>query len=195
VCAAIAKSTGFWGNCGGLAWERTYRLNDKYTCPKDDSGTSTCASYEQLYCPYWGCERWATRLKGEVHTSHGTAILLQKREATPDCTHGACNPVNFVIFNLNETGQEVGKKFDILIHKKETDPGTSLHFQLIMLTHENSSYQVFHSFYEKIQSEVPISVTTKNLFLYFSRIFTDIWFCNCMRRKWPCARRQREELI
>jgi hypothetical protein len=34
-----------------------------------------------------------------------------------------------------------------------------------MITHESSSYQVFHSFYKEIQSEFPISVTTKNLFL------------------------------
>jgi hypothetical protein len=34
-----------------------------------------------------------------------------------------------------------------------------------MITHESSSYQIFHSFYEEIQSEIPISVTTKNLFL------------------------------
>jgi hypothetical protein len=95
---------------GGLAWERTYRLNDKYICPKHDSGTSNCAYYEQLYCPYWGCERWATWLKGEVHTSHGTAALLQKREGTPDCTLGDYNPVNFIIFIINETGWKVEKK-------------------------------------------------------------------------------------
>jgi hypothetical protein len=34
-----------------------------------------------------------------------------------------------------------------------------------MITHESSSYYVFHSFYKKIQSEFPISVKTKNLFL------------------------------
>jgi hypothetical protein len=40
-----------------------------------------------------------------------------------------------------------------------------LHFQFITITHESSSYQVFHSFYEEIQSEFPISVTTKSLLL------------------------------
>jgi hypothetical protein len=88
-----------------------------------------------------------------------------KRKATPDCTLGSCNPGHFTIFNLNKTGWEVGEKFDILIYKKETDPGTLLHFQLIMITHESSSYQVFLSFYEGIQSEFSIPVTTKNLFL------------------------------
>jgi hypothetical protein len=43
-------------------------------------------------------------LEQQVHTSHGTTALLQKGEATPDYTIGACNPVNFTIFNLNETG-------------------------------------------------------------------------------------------
>jgi hypothetical protein len=148
---------------GGLAWERTYRLNNKYVCLEDDSWTSSCIYYEQLYCPYWGCERWAIWLEGEVHTSHETAILLQKREATPDYTLGAYKPVNFTIFTLNETGWEVGKKFGILINGKGIDLSTLLHFQLI--THKSSSYQVFHSFYEEIQSELPISVKTKNLFL------------------------------
>jgi hypothetical protein len=88
--------------------------------PKRQQRASRCASYEQLYCLYWGCERWATWLKGEVHTSHGTAALLQKREATPDCTLGACNPIKFTIFNLNETGWEVGKKSDHEKKKKQT---------------------------------------------------------------------------
>jgi hypothetical protein len=72
------KPVGLRATVGGLVWERTYRLNDKYICPKGNSGTSGCASYEQLYCPYWGCERWAIWLKGKVHTSDGTAALLQK---------------------------------------------------------------------------------------------------------------------
>jgi hypothetical protein len=67
--------------------------------------------YEQLYCPYWGCERWATWLKGEVHTSCENAALYKKGEATPDYTLGLCNPVNFTIFILSETSWEVGKKF------------------------------------------------------------------------------------
>jgi hypothetical protein len=100
-------------------------------------------------------------LKGEAHISHGTAALSQKRVATSDCTAGACNPVNFTIFNFNETGWEIGKKFGTLIYGKGTDPGTLLHFQLIMITHESSSHQAFHSFYEEIQSEFPISVKAK----------------------------------
>jgi hypothetical protein len=118
----------------------------------------SCAYYKQLYCPYWSCERRATWLKGEVLTSHGTATLLQKEKASPDCTLGVCNPVNFTIFNLNETGWEARRKLGILINGERTNPGTLLHFQLIMITHERSSCQVFHSFYEEIQSEFLISV-------------------------------------
>jgi hypothetical protein len=126
----------------------------------------------KLYCPYWGCKRWATWLKREVHTSHGTASLLQKRKTTCECTLGVCDPVNFTIFNLNEIDWKVGKKFDILIYKKGINPGTLLHFQLIMITRESSSYQVFHSFNEGIQSEFPISVKTKILFLSLAESMT-----------------------
>jgi hypothetical protein len=92
-------------------------------------------------------------------------VLLQKREATPGCTLGTCNPVNFTIFNFNETGWEVGEKFGILIYGKGTVPSILLHVQLIMITPESSSYQVFHSFYEEIQSGFPILLKTKTLFL------------------------------
>jgi hypothetical protein len=94
-----------------------------------------------------------------------------KRKATPGYTLGACNPVNFTIFNLNETGWEVGKKFGILINGEGTDPSTLLHFQLSMIT-QSYSYQVFHFFYKEIQSEFPILVTTKHLFLSLAESIT-----------------------
>jgi hypothetical protein len=62
--------------------------------------------------------------------------------------------------------------FGILIYGKGTDPGTFLHFQLIMITHYIFLYQVFHSFYEEIQSEFPISIKTKNLFLSLAESIT-----------------------
>jgi hypothetical protein len=37
--------------------------------------------------------------------------------------------------------------------------------KLVTINHESSSYQVFHSFYEDIKNEFPISDKTKNLFL------------------------------
>jgi hypothetical protein len=52
-----------------------------------------------------------------------------------------------------------------MINGKGADPGTLLHFKIITIMHESSSYQVFHSFYEEMRSEFPMSINTKNLFL------------------------------
>jgi hypothetical protein len=41
-----------------------------------------------------------------------------------------------------------------------------------MITHESSLKQAFHSFYEEIQSEIPILFTTKNLFLSLAESLT-----------------------
>jgi hypothetical protein len=69
--------------------------------------------------------------------------------------------------------KRLGKEFGILIYGKEKCLGTLLHFQLIMITtRENSSYQVFHSFYKEIQSEFPISVKTENLLLSLDESIT-----------------------
>jgi hypothetical protein len=64
--------------------------------PKDDSGTSCCAYYEQLYYPYWGYKRWATWLEGEVHT-------LRKRKTTTDCTLGVCQTLFST--SMNQAGK------------------------------------------------------------------------------------------
>jgi hypothetical protein len=40
-----------------------------------------------------------------------------------------------------------------------------MHLKLVTVTHESSSYQVFHSFYEKMKNEFSISTKAKNLFL------------------------------
>jgi hypothetical protein len=53
----------------------------------------------------------------------------------------------------------------IKINRRRYDPGTFLHFKLITITHESSLYQVFHSFCEKMRSEFPIFIKTKNLVL------------------------------
>jgi hypothetical protein len=60
--------------------------------------------YEQLYCSYWGYKMWTTWLKGEALPLHGIAAPLLKRKTTPNYTLGAYNPVNFTVFNFNETG-------------------------------------------------------------------------------------------
>jgi hypothetical protein len=43
---------------------------------------------------------------------HMELPLFYKKGKQPLCTLGACNPVNFTIFNPNETVWEVGKEFD-----------------------------------------------------------------------------------
>jgi hypothetical protein len=129
-------------------------------------------SIKQLYCPYWDCKRWATWLKGKSIPHIELLVFYKKGKQPPIALLVPGNPANFTISNLNETGWKVEKKFDILINGERTDPGTLLYFQLIIITHENSSYQVFHSFYEEIQSEFPISLTTPNLFLSLSESIT-----------------------
>jgi hypothetical protein len=47
-----------------------------------------------------------------------------------------------------------------------------LHFRLITITPESSSYQAFHSFHEEIQSEFPILVKTQILFLSLAESIT-----------------------
>jgi hypothetical protein len=59
-----------------------------------------------------------------------------------------------------------------MINGKGLDPRTLLHLKLLTITHESSSYQVFHSFYEEMQSEFPFSVNTKNLFLSLAESIT-----------------------
>jgi hypothetical protein len=52
-----------------------------------------------------------------------------------------------------------------MINGRWFDPWILLHLELVTITHGCSSYQAFHSFYKRIQSEFPISVKTKNLVL------------------------------
>jgi hypothetical protein len=70
-----------------------------------------------------------------------------------------------MIFNVSEPSWETGRLTGILINGKGEDPGTLLHFRLITITHESFSYHIFHSFYEEMRNEFPISAKAKNLFL------------------------------
>jgi hypothetical protein len=83
--------------------------------------------------------------------------------ATPDYTLGTCNPINFNV--LKPLDWEQGRMVGIKINGRGCDSSTLQHFKLITITHESSSYQVFHSFYEEMRSEFPISIKTKNLVL------------------------------
>jgi hypothetical protein len=47
---------------------------------------------------------------------------------------------------------------------KGLDPGTLMHLKVVTITHEISSYQVFHSFYEEM-NRFSIPAKAKNLFL------------------------------
>jgi hypothetical protein len=77
----------------------------------------------------------------------------------PDCILGTCNPINFVIFKPLDWEQ--GCTVSVKINGSGYDPGVLLPFKLITITHESSSYQVFHSFYEEMWSEFPISSRPK----------------------------------
>jgi hypothetical protein len=91
------------------------------------------------------------------------SALLHKRTTTPDCTLGTCNPINFTL--LMTSNWEQGLTVSMKINREVHGSSTVLHFKLITITHESSSYQAFHSFYEEMWSEFPISTKTKNLFL------------------------------
>jgi hypothetical protein len=93
---------------------------------------------------------------------HGLPPFLQKGVETSNCSLGTFNPVKSTIFKPWDWEQ--GHKIGIMINGKDLDPRTLLHLTLVTVTHE-SSYQVFHSFYEEMQSEFPISVKTKNFLL------------------------------
>jgi hypothetical protein len=141
VCTVIAKNTVYQphsiGNtCGGLAWERTYKSNDKYICWGDNSWPCTGTSWN--YCPYWSCVSWASWQKAE------SSVLLQKGVAASNCSLGTCNPINFTI--LKPSDWEGGLNIGIMIDGKGLDPRTTLYLKLVTVTHESSSYQVFHSF-------------------------------------------------
>jgi hypothetical protein len=97
---------------GGASLGKDLRLNDKYICPKDNSGTYSCVYYKQLYCPCWVMKGGQLSLKGRS-IPHIQLPLFYKKGSNPDCTLAACSPVNFTIFNLNYTVWEAGEKSDI----------------------------------------------------------------------------------
>jgi hypothetical protein len=72
-----------------------------------------------------------------------------------------CNTVNFTVLRPSD---EIWDKV-ISIDKKGLDPENLIYLKLVAVTHESSSYQVFHSFYKEMKSEFSISAKAKNLFL------------------------------
>jgi hypothetical protein len=84
-----------------------------------------------------------------------------------------------------------------LINGKGEDPGTLLHFRPITITHESSSYQVFHSFYKEMRSEFSISAKAKSLFLSLAESIAqtlNVTLCCLWRdqhgRHWPWETRE-----
>jgi hypothetical protein len=53
---------------------------------------------------------------------------------------GACNPINFTL--LKPSDWEQGCTVSIKINGMGYDPSTLLHFKLITVTHESSSYRL-----------------------------------------------------
>jgi hypothetical protein len=99
---------------------------------------------------------------GYMQTAEHAAVL-HKGTAAPDCTPGTCNPVNFTVLKPSDCKQ--GHKISIRVDEKVLDPRTLMLLKLVTVTHESSSYQVYHSFYEEIRSEFSISIRARNLFL------------------------------
>jgi hypothetical protein len=89
--------------------------------------------------------------------------LLHKGTAAPNCTPGTCNPVNFAV--LKPSGWTQRHVIGIRIEEKSLDPGTLMHLKVLTVTHEISSYQVFHSFYEEMRSRFSISAKAKTVSL------------------------------
>jgi hypothetical protein len=122
----------------------------------------------------------------------GYLVLLHKGTPTPYYNLSNCNPVNFTI--LRPSAWEQGPKVCININGREYDPGTLLHFKLVTINHESSSYQVFHSFYEEMKSEFPVSDKTKNLFLSLAKSVaqTSCYVCGGtnMGDHWPVEARE-----
>jgi hypothetical protein len=50
-----------------------------------------------------------------------------------------------------------------MISGKGLDPGTLLHLKLVTITHESSSCQVFHSFFEEMQNVAESITQTLNV--------------------------------
>jgi hypothetical protein len=58
---------------------------------------------------------------------------------------------------------KTGKIISIKIDKKGLDPESLIHFKLVTVTHESSSYQGFHSFYKEMRSKISISAKAESI--------------------------------
>jgi hypothetical protein len=100
-----------------------------------------------------------------LHGLHGKkkyAALLHK-EGCPKLHSWSCNPLNFTV--LKPSDWTWGYAIGIGINEKGLNPGTLMPLKVVTVIHKSSSYQVFHSFYEKMSSNFSISAEAKNFFL------------------------------
>jgi hypothetical protein len=131
-------------SCAGTVIGACTHNHTTYLVCSNDGDQHTC--FNPSYHPW---EQWLE-------------VFLHKGTAAPDCTPGTCNTVNFTVLKPSDWKQ--GHIVSIKIDEKGLDPGTLMHLKLITITHESSSYQVYHSFYEEMWIEFSISIKAKNLF-------------------------------
>jgi hypothetical protein len=132
-------------------------------CWGDKSWLSNNEGYH--FCPYWSCVSWATWHRATQLTPFQKGVTTTT--TTPNCSQGNCNPINFTV--LKPPGWTQGQIISIRIDGQGFDPETLLHLKLTTVTHESFLYQVFHSCYEEMPDNFPISVTTKNLVLTLAK--------------------------
>jgi hypothetical protein len=94
--------------------------------------------------------------------SKDKTAFLQRGVAIQSCQLGACNPINFTILNPEDLKWKNGCKTGKCIYMMTQE---LLHFKRVTTPLQLSSHQAFHSFYEEMKTEFPISTTTNNLFL------------------------------
>jgi hypothetical protein len=124
--------------------------------------------------------------------------FLHKGTAAPTVPLDTCNLINFIVLKPSE--RKCGLIISIRRDGKGLDPGTLMHLKLVTVTHESSSYQVFHSFYEEMWSEFFIFTKAKNLFLSLARSIaqtlnvTSCYVCGGtnMGDHWPWEARELE---
>jgi hypothetical protein len=149
--------------------------NDKCMCQRDNS-LPGCGITVMWWCGLLlllvlGCVSWATGKGQNTWPSH-------KGTAAPDCTPGTCNPVNFTV--LKPSNWKQGHIISVRIDEKGLDPRILMHLKLVTDTHERSSYQVFHFFYEEMRSEFSISTKARNLFLSLAESIAQTLSVTCL---------------
>jgi hypothetical protein len=164
ACAAINNNPSLVIRCGGLLWEQEYRLNDKYTCDQASPNPGVMVTTGLTVPPGAVCHGPPGRGRKRQHSS-------KKGVTTSSCKLGACNPINFTILYPEEWRWKIGHKVGIYKTRRGTDAGPILHFKRVMVPLKASSHQVFHSFYEEIESSpLPISTMTRICFWPWQRL-------------------------